>query len=96
MKKLLLPIILAIFLAGCGEKELTIDASSPESLKSSTQAIYKSLKGEEAAKFKEATLNVAMAARMITDKEDEKVQIINKLIGGKTAKEIIAMDEKKK
>ncbi|MEK9497060.1 DUF6694 family lipoprotein [Photorhabdus sp. P32] len=84
-----------IFLAGCGEKELTIDASSPESLKSSTQAIYKSLKGEEAAKFKEATLNVAMAARMITDKEDEKVQIINKLIGGKTAKEIIAMDEKK-
>ncbi|WP_445935479.1 DUF6694 family lipoprotein [Photorhabdus sp. P32] len=82
-------------MAGCGEKELTIDASSPESLKSSTQAIYKSLKGEEAAKFKEATLNVAMAARMITDKEDEKVQIINKLIGGKTAKEIIAMDEKK-
>jgi N6-adenosine-specific RNA methylase IME4 len=86
--------ILAVFLMGCGEKELTIDASSPDSLKTSTQAIYQSLKGDEAAKFKEATLNAARAARMITNKEDEKVEIINKLIGGKTAKEIIAMDKK--
>ncbi|CDG96671.1 conserved exported hypothetical protein [Xenorhabdus bovienii str. puntauvense] len=95
MKKLLLPILFAAVLAGCGEKELTIDGSNHEALKASTQAIYKSLKGDEAAKFKEATVNVAMAAGIITDKDDEKVRIINELIGGKTAKEIIAMDEKK-
>ncbi|MDE9455934.1 DUF6694 family lipoprotein [Xenorhabdus bovienii] len=95
MKKLLLSIMLAVFLVGCGEKELTINGSSREAIKSSTQAIYKSLQGEEAAKFKKATVNVAMAANMITDNEEERVKIINKLIGGKTAKEIIAMDEKK-
>ncbi|MGV8004327.1 hypothetical protein QPK14_20240 [Photorhabdus temperata subsp. temperata] len=95
MKKLILPIALAIFLVGCGEKDLTIDGSSREAIKASTQAIYKSLKGEEAAKFKEATIHVAMAANMMTDNEEERVRIINKLIGGKTAKQIIAIDEKK-
>ncbi|MDE9543836.1 DUF6694 family lipoprotein [Xenorhabdus bovienii] len=94
MKKLLLPIILAIFLAGCGEKELKIDASNPEVLKTSTQAIYKSLDKDEAAKFKAAVLNVGLAARLVTDNEEDKVKAINKMIGGKTAKEIIELDNK--
>ncbi|MBD2785376.1 hypothetical protein ID858_07750 [Xenorhabdus sp. DI] len=95
MKKLLLPIVLAAFLVGCGEMELTIDASTPESLKTSTQAIYKSLQGAEAEKFKQAMQHVAMAASIVEKNEKERVKAINKLVGGKTAKEIIAMDEKK-
>ncbi|MDE1484455.1 DUF6694 family lipoprotein [Xenorhabdus bovienii] len=94
MKKLLLAILFAAVLAGCGEKELTIDASSPESLKTSTQAIYKSLQGEEAEKFKQAMQHVAMAASIVEKNETERVKAIDKLVGGKTGKEIIELDNK--
>ncbi|MEQ1969307.1 DUF6694 family lipoprotein [Xenorhabdus nematophila] len=94
MKKLLLPIVLAVFLAGCGEKELRIDASNSEALKSSSQKIYLSLDKDEAKKFKDAVLNIGLIARAVTDNEEDKIKAINKMIGGKTAKEIIAMDEK--
>ncbi|QXF35247.1 hypothetical protein CE143_20270 [Photorhabdus luminescens] len=95
MKNLILPVVLAIFLVGCGEKDLTIDASSSEALKSSTQEIYRSLNKDDAAKFKQAVLNVGLAANIVTNNEEDKIKAINKMIGGKTAKEIIAIDEKK-
>ncbi|MDC9606865.1 DUF6694 family lipoprotein [Xenorhabdus griffiniae] len=94
MKKLFLPIILTVFLVGCGEKELKIDASSSDALKSSTQKIYLSLDKDEANKFKSAVLDIGLIAKAVTNNEEDKVKAINKMIGGKTAIEIIAMGEK--
>jgi len=68
MIRILVCIALLVFVIGCSLGEPRIDASSPESLKETYQAMMKSLPEPEQEKLKKATLQIAMSA--ITPTED--------------------------
>ncbi|RKS59550.1 MULTISPECIES: DUF6694 family lipoprotein [Photorhabdus] len=93
MRKLFLPIVLVAFLAGCGEPKL--DASSDTAMKESIQEMNKNLSPEDQAKFQRAIAKTIFKVGFSSGDAAQKDQKFKEALNGKTAKEIIAMDEKK-
>ncbi len=95
MKKLMAycsAVIFSLMLAGCGEP--TVDASSPEAMKSSAEAIMEQLPEEKQAEFQQAfggiVVMVGMAAAFQGKDEAAVQEAMRDAVDGKTADEIIA------
>ncbi|CDH04270.1 conserved hypothetical protein [Xenorhabdus bovienii str. oregonense] len=93
MKKIILPLLLSIFLVGCGG-EPTFDASNDEAMKASAEKMAKNMSPEEMEKFEKAFLKLSMKSVLVAKDGDDALTLMKEKLNGKTAKQIIEMAEK--
>lgn len=96
--KIFLAAVLAASLAACGAP--TLDTSSDEALKASTEEMMADLSPEDQQRFKQALAGFLMGGvlqQMGSGKSGEEVaNDVMKELDGKTAEEIIAMGDEMK
>ncbi|MDE9519681.1 hypothetical protein KKJ17_18655 [Xenorhabdus bovienii] len=93
MKKILAVLAFSLFLVGCGEPKL--DASNDAMMKESIQKMNDDLSPEDQVKFKKAMMKALFKAGFSGGDAAQKDKALKDALHGKTAKEIIAMNEKK-
>ncbi|KLU15075.1 MULTISPECIES: DUF6694 family lipoprotein [Xenorhabdus] len=92
MKKILAVLAFSLFLIGCGEPKL--DASNDVTMKESIQKMNDDLSPEDQVKFKKAIAKAIFKSGFSGGDEAQKNQALKEVLHGKTATEIIAMDQK--
>ncbi|OWO79292.1 hypothetical protein B5C26_21175 [Photorhabdus luminescens] len=95
MKKVLLPLFFVSFLSACGG-EPTIDFSSKAATQGSVKKMKENLSLEDSKRLDRAIMKIGMQAAFVSGDDEQKMQnLLKEKLKGKTAKQIIALDEKK-